>query len=51
MNLFTKYSEEETKFLLSLTNKTFLNKTVPILSGVDIKKLTNFYTKDFQKKI
>ena len=50
MNLFTKYSEEETKFLLSLTNKTFSNKTIPILSGVDIEKLTNFYTKYFQKR-
>jgi len=50
MNLFTTYSEEETKFLLSLINKTFPNKTIPILSGVDIEKLTNFYTKDFQKR-
>jgi len=51
MNLFTKYSEEETKFLLSLTDKKLTRERVhPILLCVDTHKLSHFYRKKFNKK-
>jgi len=51
MNLFTKYSEEETKFLLSLTDKKLTRERGhPILLCVDTHKLSHFYKKNFNKK-
>jgi hypothetical protein len=50
MNLFTTYTTEETKFLLSLTDKKFTRNVHPIFLGVDTNKLSHFYNKSFPKK-
>jgi len=52
MNLFTKYTEEETKFLLTLRDKKLTREggTHPILLCVDTHKLSHFYRKTFNKK-
>ena len=51
MNLFTKYSEEETKFLLSLTDKKINREgNHPIFLCVDTHKLSHFYKRKFNKK-
>jgi len=51
MNLFTKYTQEETKFLLSLTDKKLTREGIhPILLCVDTHKLSYFYKKKFNKK-
>ena len=51
MNLFTQYTQEETKFLLSLTDKKITREGVhPILLCVDTHNLSHFYKKKFNKK-
>ena len=50
MNLFTTYTSEETKILLSLTDKKFTRNVHPILLGIDTHKLSHFYNKTFPKK-
>jgi hypothetical protein len=50
MNLFTSYTPEETKFLLSLTDKKFTRNVHPILLGVNTHKLSHFYNKTLPKK-
>jgi len=49
-NLFTTYTKEEIKFLLSLTDKKFTRNIHPILEGVDIHKLSHYYNKKVPKK-
>jgi len=49
-NLFTTYTKEEIKFLLSLTDKKFTRNLHPILEGIDIHKLSHFYHKKVPKK-
>ena len=50
MNLFTTYTPEETKFLLSLENIKFSREKHPLFVEIDIHKLKKFYKKRVEKK-
>ncbi|GAB6045844.1 hypothetical protein JCM11957_14420 [Caminibacter profundus] len=50
MNLFTTYTNEETKFLLEIGDRSFPRKINSLFNGVNINELDHFYRKKIIKK-
>lgn len=50
MNLFTTYTNEETKLLLEIGDRSFRRKINSLFNGVNINELDHFYRKKIIKK-